>query len=42
MTSGTTFPQARAAMLNAATDLYGAGSAEWNAVAAAWSAIGVN
>jgi Zn-dependent metalloprotease len=42
MTSGTTFPQARAAMLNAANDLYGAGSAERAAVAAAWSAIGVN
>jgi Zn-dependent metalloprotease len=42
MTSGTTFPQARAAMLNAATDLYGAASAERAAVAAAWSAIGVN
>ncbi len=42
MTSGTTFPQARAAMLNAATDLHGASSAEYAAVAAAWSAIGVN
>jgi Zn-dependent metalloprotease len=41
-TSGTTYPQARADMLNAAADLYGAGSAEQNAVAAAWSAIGVN
>lgn len=42
MTSGTTYPQARAAMLNAANDLYGAASAERAAVAAAWSAIGVN
>lgn len=42
MTSGTTYPQARAAMLNAATDLYGAASSERAAVAAAWTAIGVN
>ena len=42
MTSGTTYPQARTATLNAATDLYGAGSAERAAVAAAWSAINVN
>lgn len=42
MTSGTTYPQARTATLNAAADLYGAGSAEANAVAAAWSAIKVN
>lgn len=42
MTSGTTYPQARAAMLNAATDLYGSSSSEYAAVAAAWSAIGVN
>jgi Zn-dependent metalloprotease len=42
MTSGTTYPQARTATLQAATDLYGAGSAERAAVAAAWSAIGVN
>jgi Zn-dependent metalloprotease len=41
-TSGTTYPQARASMLNAAADLYGAGSAEQNAVAAAWTAINVN
>jgi zinc metalloprotease ZmpA len=41
-TSGTTYPQARAATLSAATDLYGAGSAERAAVAAAWSAINVN
>ena len=42
MTSGTTYPQARTALLQAATDLYGATSAERAAVAAAWSAIGVN
>jgi Zn-dependent metalloprotease len=42
MTSGTTYPQARAATLSAATDLYGANSAEGAAVAAAWSAIKVN
>ncbi|MCI4566330.1 M4 family metallopeptidase, partial [Lysobacter sp. CFH 32150] len=42
MSSGTTYPQARTATLNAASDLYGAGSAERAAVAAAWSAINVN
>ncbi|WP_242108368.1 M4 family metallopeptidase [Luteimonas aquatica] len=42
MNSGTTYPQARTATLNAATDLYGAGSAEYNAVAKAWSAVSVN
>lgn len=42
MTSGTTYPQARAATLSAATDLYGAGSAQYNAVASAWSAVSVN
>ena len=42
MTSSTTYPQARAATLQAATALYGAGSAQYNAVAAAWSAINVN
>jgi Zn-dependent metalloprotease len=42
MTSGTTFPQARTATLQAATDLYGAASSQRAAVAAAWSAIGVN
>jgi Zn-dependent metalloprotease len=41
-TSSTTYPQARAHMLHAATDLYGAGSAQYNGVAAAWSASGVN
>ncbi|HET6299315.1 MAG TPA: M4 family metallopeptidase [Kribbella sp.] len=42
MTTGTTYAQARTATLNAATDLYGAASAERTAVAAAWSAVSVN
>jgi Zn-dependent metalloprotease len=42
MTTGTTYAQARTATLNAARDLYGAGSAEQNAVAAAWSGVSVN
>ena len=42
MTSSTTYPQARTATLNAATAIYGAGSSQYNAVAAAWSAINVN
>jgi Zn-dependent metalloprotease len=42
MTSSTNFAQARTATLNAATDLFGAGSAERAAVAAAWSAVSVN
>ncbi|GAB6195162.1 M4 family metallopeptidase [Lysobacter xanthus] len=41
-TSSTTYPQARVATLNAARDLYGSGSPEYNAVAAAWSATSVN
>jgi len=41
-TSSETYPQARTATLQAATDLYGAGSAQYNAVARAWSAVGVN
>ena len=41
-TSATTYPQARARTLQAAADLYGAGSTQYNAVAAAWSAVGVN
>jgi zinc metalloprotease ZmpA len=40
-TSGTTYAQARTATISAATDLYGAGSAEATTVAAAWSAVGV-
>ena len=42
MTSGTTYAGARTATLNAARDLYGAGSAQQSAVAAAWSAVSVN
>lgn len=42
MTSGTTYAQARTATLNAAKDLYGAGSTQQNTVAAAWSAVSVN
>jgi Zn-dependent metalloprotease len=41
MTSSTNYAGARTATLNAAKDLYGAGSAEYNAVAAAWSAVTV-
>ncbi|MFD4951707.1 M4 family metallopeptidase [Streptomyces sp. NPDC058451] len=42
MTSSTKYAGARTATLNAAKDLYGAGSAEYNAVAAAWSAVNVS
>jgi Zn-dependent metalloprotease len=42
MTSGTTYAQARTATLTAAADLFGAGSAQQNAVAAAWSAVNVS
>ncbi|MGV9943127.1 M4 family metallopeptidase [Streptomyces sp. NPDC003401] len=42
MTSSTNYAGARTATLNAARDLYGAGSTEQNAVAAAWSAVNVN
>ncbi|WDO08509.1 M4 family metallopeptidase [Streptomyces murinus] len=42
MTSSTNYAGARTATLNAAKDLYGAGSAEYNAAAAAWSAVNVN
>ncbi|MEW1772041.1 M4 family metallopeptidase [Streptomyces sp. NPDC086777] len=42
MTSSTNYAGARTATLNAAKDLYGNGSAEYNAVAAAWSAVNVN
>ncbi|MEU5080157.1 MULTISPECIES: M4 family metallopeptidase [Streptomyces] len=41
MTSSTNYKGARTATLNAAKDLYGAGSTEYNAVAAAWSAVNV-
>jgi Zn-dependent metalloprotease len=42
MTDDTTYADARAATLSAATDLYGAGSAQVTKVAAAWSAVNVN
>ncbi|MFF7126314.1 M4 family metallopeptidase [Streptomyces sp. NPDC008240] len=42
MTSSTNYKGARTATLSAAKDLYGAGSAEYNAVAAAWSAVNVS
>ena len=41
-TSTTDYAAARVATLSAAKDLYGTGSAEANAVAAAWSAVSVN
>lgn len=41
MTSSTDYAGARTATLNAARDLYGSGSAERVAVAAAWSAVSV-
>ena len=42
MTSSTNYAGARAATLSAAADLYGSGSAQYNGVASAWSAVGVN
>jgi Zn-dependent metalloprotease len=42
MTSSTNYHGARVATLQAAADLYGAGSAEQNAVAASWDAVSVN
>ncbi len=42
MTSNTKYASARTATLNAAKDLYGSGSTQYNAVAAAWSAVSVN
>ena len=42
MTSSTKYAGARTATINAANDLYGAGSPESLAVAAAWSAVLVN
>lgn len=42
MTSNTNYAQARTATLSAAADLYGAGSAQHEAVAAAWKAVNVN
>ena len=41
MTSNTNYAGARTATLNAARDVYGAGSTEYNAVGAAWSAVSV-
>ncbi|MDG5808995.1 M4 family metallopeptidase [Streptomyces ossamyceticus] len=41
MTSTTNYKGARTATLNAARDLYGAGSAEYNAVNATWAAVNV-
>ncbi|MET7574263.1 M4 family metallopeptidase [Streptomyces sp. NPDC005492] len=41
MTSSTNYAGARTATLSAAKDLYGAGSSEYGAVAAAWSAVDV-
>ncbi|WP_030254962.1 MULTISPECIES: M4 family metallopeptidase [Streptomyces] len=41
-TSTTNYAGARTGTLKAASDLYGAGSAEYNAVAAAWSGVNVN
>lgn len=40
-TSSTTYPQARTATLQAAADLYGSTSAEYNAVNRAWAATSV-
>jgi len=40
--SSTTYPQARTWTLQAATDLYGANSAEYNALARVWTAVNVN
>ncbi|WP_425606100.1 M4 family metallopeptidase [Lysobacter firmicutimachus] len=40
--SSTTYPQARTGTLQAAADLYGSTSAEYKAVARAWSAVSVN
>lgn len=42
MTSGTNYAGARSATLNAASDLYGSGSAQYAAVAASWAAVNVS
>jgi zinc metalloprotease ZmpA len=42
MTSSTNYAGARTATLNAARDLYGAGSTQQSAVAAAWTGVNVN
>lgn len=41
MTSSTNFSGARTATLNAATDLFGSSSAQYNSVATGWCAVGV-
>ncbi len=41
-TSTTTYAGARTGTLSAAAALYGSGSTEYNAVAAAWSAVNVS
>ncbi len=41
MTSGTNYAGARTATLNAATDLFGSTSAQYNSVATGWCAVGV-
>lgn len=41
MTSGTNFAAARTALLNAATDLFGSTSTQYNTIATAWCAVGV-
>ena len=41
MTSNTDYHGARTASLNAARDLYGAGSTQYTAVDAAWAAVNV-
>jgi Zn-dependent metalloprotease len=41
MTSSTNFSGARTATLNAATDLYGSGSTQYNGVARGWCAVGI-
>lgn len=42
MTASTNFHQARIATLSAAAQLYGNGGVEYNTVASAWTAVGVN
>ncbi len=42
MTSNTNYAGARTATLKAAADLFGNGSTQYNAVAAAWTAVSVN
>jgi Zn-dependent metalloprotease len=41
MTAGTNFAAARTALLNSATDLFGASSSQYNTIATAWCAVGV-